>query len=122
MAGLDFFGILFSQGIRSQSSKALIRTLNIYGLYHGWNLPNAADATEKLKTQSAAGFRSVWMAASDEAASDEVQLALAALTESSHYHAQRDRQAGGRLRPLLPRLRMRAALRAAPADGVQDAA
>ena len=82
MAGLDFFGILFSQGIRSQSSKALIRTLNIYGLYHGWNLPNAADATEKLKTQSAAGFRSVWMAASDEAASDEVQLALAALTES----------------------------------------
>ena len=55
--------------------------MNIYGLYHGWNLPNAADATEKLKTQSAAGFRSVWMAASDEAASDEVQLALAALTE-----------------------------------------
>ena len=82
MAGFFFFGILFSQGIRSQSSKALIRTLNIYGLYHGWNLPNAADATEKLKTQSAAGFRSVWMAASDEAASDEVQLALAALTES----------------------------------------
>ena len=121
MAGLDFFGILFSQGIRSQSSKALIRTLNIYGLYHGWNLPNAADATEKLKTQSAAGFRSVWMAASDEAASDEVQLALAALTERSHYHAQRDRQAG-RLRPLLPRLRMPPAVRAAPADAVQDAA
>lgn len=83
IAGLDFFGILFSQGIRSQSSQALIRTLNIYGLYHGWNLPNAADATEKLKPRQVGrqAYRRVVMAASDEAASDEVQLALAALTE-----------------------------------------
>ena len=77
IAGLDFFGILFSQGIRSQSSQALIRTTKIYRSAPG---VGSAKCMQPLQPKSQAGKRQS-LHGTRLGPSDEVQLALAALTE-----------------------------------------
>ena len=86
---MTLFGVLSSKEKRIVSSRRLIPTLKIYGLYQGeLGSPKMQPKTSEQHSQAGKAARG-GDGASAQAASDEVQLALAALTENIYIITRR---------------------------------